>query len=233
MTAYPPLSVRRTVRGFTLIELLVVVAIIAVLAALLIPVVGMVRRRADGTACLSNLRQVGAGISSYIGEHDGELPGPLWRWQSCWYNDGDSGALGSVLAPYLGLDKDGETRRAEMLVCPAWQKGAPYLQDELWIMNMEVRTTGDEIINPWGDADLASDDAPDPEGHDQPMRLSAMSDVNLARTWAMQDMDLQSPVPVVPHDIAPKPVHGEVRNALFFDFHAEPVPAEIGHPETR
>jgi prepilin-type N-terminal cleavage/methylation domain-containing protein len=60
--------------AFTLIELLVVISIIAVLAALLLPAIALVRRGAELSACSSNLRQMTIGIIAYAGENDGCLP---------------------------------------------------------------------------------------------------------------------------------------------------------------
>jgi prepilin-type N-terminal cleavage/methylation domain-containing protein/prepilin-type processing-associated H-X9-DG protein len=58
-------------RGFTLIELLVVIAIIAILAAILFPVFAQARDKARGSACLSNLKQMGLAITMYIQDNEG------------------------------------------------------------------------------------------------------------------------------------------------------------------
>jgi prepilin-type N-terminal cleavage/methylation domain-containing protein len=60
--------------GFTLIELLVVIAIIAILAALLFPVFARAREQARKTTCLSNLKQIGAGLLMYAQDYDETLP---------------------------------------------------------------------------------------------------------------------------------------------------------------
>jgi prepilin-type N-terminal cleavage/methylation domain-containing protein/prepilin-type processing-associated H-X9-DG protein len=66
---------RRSGRGFTLIELLVVIAIIAILAAILFPVFAQAREKARQTTCLSNLKQIGTGLTMYAQDYDEMLPG--------------------------------------------------------------------------------------------------------------------------------------------------------------
>jgi prepilin-type N-terminal cleavage/methylation domain-containing protein len=61
-------------RAFTLVELLTVIAVIAILAALLIPCLANAQRTAQRTSCLSNMRQIYAAYVFYATDHEGYIP---------------------------------------------------------------------------------------------------------------------------------------------------------------
>jgi len=68
----------RASRAFTLVELLVTIGVIAILAALILPVLGSARGTTRAITCLNNLQQWGNATHLYALDNDGFLPPDGW-----------------------------------------------------------------------------------------------------------------------------------------------------------
>ena len=93
----------RKKRCFTLIELLIVIAIIAILAALLLPALNKARERARATGCLNNLKQVGSYMMIYAQDSEDCLP-PTDNSTRYWS---------------VALKDGGYLEYSDLMVCPA------------------------------------------------------------------------------------------------------------------
>ena len=60
--------------GFTLLELLMVIAIIAILSALLLPVLAKAKAHAHSTTCKNHLHQMGMALKMYVDENRNRYP---------------------------------------------------------------------------------------------------------------------------------------------------------------
>ena len=109
-------------RAFTLVELLVVVAIIAMLIALLLPVLKKARDAAQTLGCLSNVRQVALYLNLYANSNRGVVPlGYTWGnttptggyKQNYWYEFFDQTYYDPIFIKYA----NGKAKKSP-LICP-------------------------------------------------------------------------------------------------------------------
>jgi prepilin-type N-terminal cleavage/methylation domain-containing protein/prepilin-type processing-associated H-X9-DG protein len=107
--------------AFTLIELLVVIAVIAILAALLLPVLNRGRLAANGTLCRSNLRQITLGIDMYANQfgvypHRSTFVFDLQSFvRANWPVENRTLSLNGTAGPYLGP-------RQGLYACPEYNR---------------------------------------------------------------------------------------------------------------
>ncbi len=99
---------RRRKGGFTLLELAVVLAVLALLAVVLLPVLRTSIARARAAACLGHLRILGTAFSQYLGERGMIFPEMAAGRAS---RSEDVPVLDTVLAAYVGENR--------VFACPA------------------------------------------------------------------------------------------------------------------
>lgn len=67
-------------KGFTLVELIVVIAVIAILASILFPVMTRARDKARTVPCMANQRQIAISVQSWSQDHEEMLPEAATVW---------------------------------------------------------------------------------------------------------------------------------------------------------
>ena len=100
--------------GFTLVELLVVLGIIAVLAALLSPVLSKGKSKAQQTSCLNNLKQINLAVRMYADDFKDKVAAPPGFFTAVeqWYR------YKELVASYVGRSASAKASD-KLFSCPA------------------------------------------------------------------------------------------------------------------
>jgi len=218
----------KSTRAFTLTELLVVITVIAILAALLVPVLSQAKERGYRTQCINNLKQVGLALQSYADDHADQLPGPVWQGFYEMYDNDNTLRMTYYLATYMGLPAPQATPHDNPLArCPSavrhWTPADPdtppmSIHVPLSYLNCAAVTNFDSgvISRPFG---YPYSSPPYTKPEELPKRLHEIANPTLS--WAMTDADQLIAVPIAGYYsfLPVTPSHGTLRNQLFFDWH--------------
>jgi prepilin-type N-terminal cleavage/methylation domain-containing protein len=211
-------------RGFTLIELLVVIAIIGILAGLLWPALARAKQKATQVVCMSHMKQIGHALQMYTDDNSDSLPGPCFTGARASYDKTSGTELIYYIANYLGSPSPswvtGRPLIVEAFVCPGYRRQAPSVTSmegrKCFLLNDDIDPNPSSRVPPFGYPEFGAEEIP-------PLKYLALRRYGTPATlFAVTDVDkINIPNPTVTWwtDLPYKPVHGNVRNELYFDWH--------------
>lgn len=220
--------------AFTLVELLVVIALIAILAALMMPALGRAQALGRSSACLSNLRQMGVAWHLYLGDHGDRFPdrrdlkrdllGGYQPWSTWPKSDPRAGWSAVVLGPLLASKPiwqcpgvmSGPIARLD----PVWQWGGTDTnrcpQVAYWMWRFDRIDDPVPADNFWGrtvEESLASWLI---SGNPLVVPGGGLSEVEL-----VVDPYFPATIPAIPESVRGRAAHPGSRNRLLMDGHAD------------
>jgi hypothetical protein len=201
-----------------MVELLAVSLVMVVLALLVFPAVARAKHSTLQAGCRSNLRQIGLALQMYADANRDHLPGPVFPLANSSYDLSSTNQLIWFLADTLAAPRpSNKSTIAKLLVCPAQPSGG-----------LGVSSLGSDasyLLNEGRNAELVFE-AP-PFGSPTPpfaptLRLNILaSTAPLGSKVAMVDADKGNANVTLDgwNSLPYTPVHGAVRNQLYFDWH--------------
>jgi prepilin-type N-terminal cleavage/methylation domain-containing protein len=222
-------------QGFTLLELMVVIAIIAILAALLLPVLSAAKEKGRRVRCMNNFKQLSLGIQLYADDHADQLPGPVWQgfWEE--YDNVDSKRLSYYIATYMGIAAPSATPQDNLFArCPSaplhWTRpdpATPPMSTDTplsYIVSTSVTSISTGALS-WPFGYPYASPPFNKKSNEAPKRMGDIASPSMS--WAMTDADKDNAgshaayFPFLPE----APSHGKIRNQIFFDWHITAVAA--------
>jgi prepilin-type N-terminal cleavage/methylation domain-containing protein/prepilin-type processing-associated H-X9-DG protein len=223
--------------GFTLIELLVVIAIIAILAALILPGLASAKRKAVQANCRSNLRQTHLALHLWVDDNNDWLPPGqgskfgLWDGQYAVYSSTYNEALPYYLSTYLGYPPpSSQLRTAKVFVCPGFERYGKNLSTAVRQLYVRTMAGYNGLTEPPGEVGFpfGYPDTPISPPH---KLIEVAQQQPLANVWILVDADqvaVTNPANTWRAQLPEKPVHGSVRNYIYFDGHVASKKAIVG-----
>jgi prepilin-type processing-associated H-X9-DG protein len=193
---------------------------------MLLPALAKAKKKASQTGCMSNFRQVNVALIMWTDDNSGWLPpgsgstSGLYDGQQIGYNNTTPTRLSYFLPSYMGFPDPGANWYIpKSMFCPGYAQGmrtasAPTNDVMYFLSNENVDNSSVKLtFYPFG----LSLPSPTP-----PHKLSdVQAQAPLTSVWYLADVDdVAYPASRWPNPSAPKPVHGSVRNYLYFDGHA-------------
>jgi prepilin-type N-terminal cleavage/methylation domain-containing protein/prepilin-type processing-associated H-X9-DG protein len=216
--------------AFTLVELLVTIAVIAVLAAMLLPALARAKQSALRISCVSQLRQQGIAWQVYLNDHGGRfpdrrdlkdlLPGGYRPWSSWPYSDPRAGWAADVL--------DGSVQSDGLWSCPALKDG---LGEAVQSVQSGSTTTDEPRVRYWMWRFDRVDDPPpldnfwgrSIEGCVAALRQAASPYIGIpsgpSEVELIVDVYFPNTIASVPVELKGRTAHGGGRNRALLDGH--------------